>query len=313
MPTIEDRFEPHTAGASGFASYGAGQVAYVTNGFRDNGVLGFVKPKPSDRVFESLSIVLSAFCEATVQIPPFIARGNGGSGLIVLVPKQPATAAQLGYIAAHINSALKWRFSWSRQATVERIRRLEIPELNKQAVSFGVKQLLPQALVSVPPKWKPNFKTFSLDSLFELSAGDYHNGSDLPSGNVPLVSCGDADNGITRFVSVPSEHVYNRKLTISFNGMNTLTTKYHPYDFATKDDVAICSPREPRRLSTLIFVQLMMAREKWRYSYYRKCFMEKLKRQSVALPASGGDVDEDTIEAIMESTTYWAALKPRLI
>jgi hypothetical protein len=102
-------------------------------------------------------------------------------------------------------------------------------------------------------------------------------------------------------------------MALSFNGMNTLTTKYHPYDFATKDDVAICSPREPRRLSTLMFVQLMMAREKWRYSYYRKCFMEKLKRQSVALPASGTDVDENTIETIMESTTYWAALKPRLI
>jgi type I restriction enzyme M protein len=94
--------------------------------------------------------------------------------------------------------------------------------------------------------------------------------------------------------------------------MNTLTTKYHPYDFATKDDVAVCFPRKPWRLSTIVFVQLMMAREKWRYSYYRKCFMGKLRRQSVVLPAKGVNVDEDTIETIMESTTYWAALKPRL-
>jgi hypothetical protein len=57
---------------------------------------------------------------------------------------------------------------------------------------------------------------------------------------------------------------YNRKLTIAFNGMNTLTTKYHPYDFATKDDVAVWVPRKPWRLSTIVFVQLMMAREKWR-------------------------------------------------
>ena len=311
--TIEDRFEPHTAGASGFANYGAGQVAYVTNGFRNNGVLGFVKPKPQDQVFESLAIVLSAFCEATVQIPPFIARGNGGSGLIVLVPKQPTPAAQLGFIAAYINTALKWRFSWSRQATVERIRRLEIPELNQQAVSFDVRQLMPLSTPVVAPSWKLNFKAFALDDLFELSAGDYHDGSGLPPGNVPLVSCGDADNGITRFVSVPTERIYNHKLTISFNGMNTLTTKYHPYDFATKDDVAVCSPRKPWLISTLVFIQSMMAREQWRYSYYRKCFMEKLKRQSVMLPAKGVKVDEGTIETVMASTTYWNALKPRLV
>lgn len=312
MPTIEGLFDPHTARAAAFAAYPAGNVAYVSNGFRDNGVLGFVKPKSTDRVFESLGIILSAFCEATVQIPPFIARGNGGSGLIVLIPKEPMTAAQLGYMAAHINTALKWRFSWSRQATVDRIRRLEIPEVGKTKISFPVRDFLPVATKPTTPTWKPNFEAFPLDVLFELLPGDYHNASDLPDGDVPLVSCGDADNGVSGFVSVPPEHVYNRRLTIAFNGMNTLTTKYHPYDFATKDDVAICFPRKPLRVSTLVFVQMMMAREKWRYSYYRKCFMDKLKRQSVMLPAKDSEVDETTIETILESRTYWAALKPRL-
>jgi hypothetical protein len=312
MKTIEELFDPHTATASGFANYGAGDIAYVTNGFGNNGVLGFVKPKPKDHVFDSLAIVLSAFCEATVQILPFIARGNGGSGLIVLTPKQPVTAAQLGFIAAYINTALKWRFSWSRQATVERIRRLEIPELTEQSIPFDIKELLPKATVKATPNWKMNFRPFALNDLFELSAGDYHDGGGLPPGDIPLISCGEADNGITRFVSVPQEHIYNRKLTISFNGMNTLATKYHPYDFATKDDVAICNPRKPRQTSTLVFIQLMMAREQWRYSYYRKCFMEKLKQQSVMLPAKGGDIDENTIETIMASTSYWDALKARL-
>src|ERR1043166_5302987 len=309
MPTIEEIFDPHSARASGFANYAPGEVAYVTNGFRDNGVLGFVKAKADDRVFDFTGIVLSAFCEATVQIPPFIARGNGGSGLIVLEPKQPMTAAQLGYIAASINTSLKWRFNWYRQATVERIRRLQIPNPGNPPVSFEVKELLLPAATPNKPVWQPKFSAFPLDDLFDLKAGDYHNASDLPPGDVPLISCGDTDDGITAFVSVPKECIYDHKLTIAFNGMNTLTTKYHPYDFATKDDVAICIPKKPWRVATLVFVQLMMAREKWRYSYYRKCFMDKLRRQSVMLPAKSSDVDEDTIETVMESTTYWASLK----
>jgi len=38
MPTIEQLFAPHTARASAFADYVSGDVAYVTNGLRDNGV-----------------------------------------------------------------------------------------------------------------------------------------------------------------------------------------------------------------------------------------------------------------------------------
>jgi hypothetical protein len=91
MPSIDDLFIPHTAKSVGFERYAPGDVVYVTNGFRDNGVLGFVKPKAGDRVFKFRGLAVSAFCEATVQIPPFIARGNGGSGLLVLEPKQTLT------------------------------------------------------------------------------------------------------------------------------------------------------------------------------------------------------------------------------
>jgi len=313
MPTIDDLFNPQTAKASGFAQHEPGLVAYVTNGFRDNGVLGFVKPKAGDRIFDRLSVVLSAFCEATVQIPPFVARGNGGSGLIVLEPKTALTAAQLGYIAAYINTTLKWRFSWSRQASVERVRRLEVPKVeDNPPVSFAVRDFLPPMTAQNPPAWTPNFEAFLLDDLFSLSPGDYHNASDLAAGDIPLISCGDCDNGIAAFVTVPADKVYQHKLTIAFNGMNTLTTKFHPYAFAAKDDVAICTARKPLRVSTLVFVQLMMNRERWRYSYYRKCFMDKLKRQSVQLPAKAGVIDEDLVETLLGATTYWTALKPRL-
>ena len=147
MPRIEEVFIPHTAKSSGFSSYQYGQVSFVTNGFRFNGVLGFVKPRPKDRVFDFLGIVLSAFCEATVQIPPFIGRGNGGSGLIVLEPKSRMGADELGYIAAYINETLRWRFSWYRQASVDRIRGLEIPNPTAMHVDYNV--------VTCPPKTVP--------------------------------------------------------------------------------------------------------------------------------------------------------------
>lgn len=144
MLRIDEVFTPHTARSVGLERYASGNVAYITNGLRDNGIVGFVKPKPRDKVFNRVGIVLSAFCEATVQIPPFIARGNGGSGLMVLEPKEPLTADQLGFVAAYINTFVSWRFSWYRQASVERIRRIKIPDPQSCSGEFSVAKLLPE-------------------------------------------------------------------------------------------------------------------------------------------------------------------------
>lgn len=312
MPRIDEVFELHTADGTGFLHYSPGDTAYVTNGLRDNGVVGFVRPKPKDTVYTFVGIAVSAFCEATVQIPPFIARGNGGSGLAVLEPIRPMNANQLAYVAAYINTQLRWRFSWSRVATVDRLKSLEIPAIGSSPIRYEVKGLIPPRTEHPKLSWKANFREFRLDDIFVLQPGNYHNASELPEGDIPLISCGDSDNGIMGFVSVPEEHIFSARLTIAFNGMNTLTTKFHPYPFAAKDDVAVCFPRRDSiRASTLFFIQLMMAREKWRYNYYRKCFMEKLKLQSVALPAKKGQIDEDTIEAVVKSSPYWGYLEKR--
>jgi len=150
--------------------------------------------------------------------------------------------------------------------------------------------------------------SFRLDGLYDLVAGDYHSAAEVPSGDIPLVSCGDADNGITGFVDPPKDKIYRGRLTIAFNGMNTLTTKYHPYSFAAKDDVAVCIPKSSMRLTTQVFIQAMINRERWRYSYYRKCFIEKLKRFTIMLPAKGGVVDEGSIAELVSAIPYWDAL-----
>ena len=183
MPTIDDLFEAHTARSTGYDSYQAGDTAFVTNGLTNSGVLGFVTPKSGDKVFRFAGISLSAFLEATVHVPPFIGRGNGGSGLIILEPKQPISVSRLGGIAAYINSALRWRFSWYRQATVSRVKSLMIPPLNECSDgSFRVSPLLPACTAEGSIQSCLNYAPFQIDSLFELRPGDYHSLSDLPGG-----------------------------------------------------------------------------------------------------------------------------------
>lgn len=306
MPTIEDLFVIHTARSKGFESYALGDVAFVTNGFNWNGVLGYISPQPDDRVFDFVGLAVSAFCEVTVQAPPFIARGNGGSGLAVLEPREHLTLDQLGFLAGSMNATTRWRFSWYRQASAQRIRRLEIIEPTRKPGPYDINALVPACTEAPARRFKlGRTEGVPLSAIYDLQAGEYHNASALPPGTTPLISCGDADNGVTGFVEVPSEHLHERRLTIAFNGMNTLTAKYHPYAFAAKDDVAVCIPKHPLRLTSELFIQAMVNRERWRYSYYRKCFIEKLRRFEIAVPIRRGQLNEDVMHAAVEASPLW--------
>jgi hypothetical protein len=105
------------------------------------------------------------------------------------------TTAQLSYIAAYINRALRWRFSWYWQTTADRIKRLMIPDAPDD-VDFDVKRVLPEPQVQRPLRVRLNLKEVTLGSIYDLKPGDYHTASELDPGDVPLVSCGEIDNGI---------------------------------------------------------------------------------------------------------------------
>lgn len=310
MKAIEDLFVPHRARSGLFSDYGPGAVAYVGNGLGDNGVAGYVTPLAHDKVFRFRALVISAFCEASVQVPPFVACGRAGNGLVVLEPRLAMEARQLAYIAAYVNRSVRWRFNWYRQVTLDRLRRLLVPENVPEDVSFHVGSWLPPLKELIPVKWRPRLHSFPLDDILDLAPGNYHSLSALKSGSVPIVSCGDQNNGIAGYFDV-DDHIFDHRLTIALNG-SPLATKFHPYRFAAKDDVALCLPKQPLRLTTLLFLEVMLNLERWRYSYYRKCYLDKLRRFRIPLPVNGSGIDEDTIQKVVEASPYWPFLNARL-
>jgi type I restriction enzyme M protein len=135
-----------------------------------------------------------------------------------------------------------------------------------------------------------NRQEFLIGALFELQPGEFHATNELDRGAVPLISCGEENNGLIGYYDIPSEKTHVKALTVSFNGF-PLTTNYHPYRFGAKDDVAVLVPRKPLSDGVLIYIAAMLNGMKWRYSYGRKCYREKLKNVSVELPVLRGRLD----------------------
>lgn len=138
-----------------------------------------------------------------------------------------------------------------------------------------------------------------LSSLFSIHSGDFHSTAELGDGDIPLISCGDADNGLVGYFDVPVEKQYHNSLTVAYNGSWPLLAKFHPYVFGAKDDVAVLTPLSPMRSSTLFYMAALLNDMTWRYSYGRKCFRAKLRAVSIPIPVDKHNkIDEDAISHI---------------
>lgn len=157
----------------------------------------------------------------------------------------------------------------------------------------------------------PTFADVGVAELFDLTAGTFHGLTELDAGSTPVVSCTIMDNGINGVFDVGEDYVYRDALTIAYNG-TPLTTRIHPYAFATKDDVAVAIPREPFSPEALVFIQAALNAECWRFSYYRKCFHPKLGRFKVRLPVQkDGKPDVDFMTKMVRANAYWWFMAPR--
>jgi type I restriction enzyme M protein len=110
--------------SAGEKHYGEGSLPYVSSGGRTNSIVRLVECE-GDEVFADGGITVTAFGNAALQPWPFLARGNGGSSVRVLLPRYRVGWRDLLWFAAQIN-AQQWRFFYARMAIKSRLERLVV-------------------------------------------------------------------------------------------------------------------------------------------------------------------------------------------
>ncbi len=139
-----------------------------------------------------------------------------------------------------------------------------------------------------------------IDDLFIVRSGDFHATKELDPGTVPLISCGDTENGLVGHFDIPKEKRYRHCITVAYNGQ-PLLAKFHPYEFGAKDDIAVLKPRHTMLDTTLLYIAVQLNAAKWRYSYGRKCFRKKLLEVPIQIPVkkwstnNKSEIDQENI------------------
>ncbi len=117
---LADFFTIGNGKSAGEKNFPEGSIPYISSGDQFNSIVRLVESVGEGQVFEQGAITITAFGQARVQPWGFLARGNGGSSVRVLLPKYNMTVRELVWFTAQINMQ-RWRFFYARQAIKGRL------------------------------------------------------------------------------------------------------------------------------------------------------------------------------------------------
>ncbi|WP_341792826.1 MULTISPECIES: restriction endonuclease subunit S [unclassified Rickettsia] len=312
MLNIDNLFHIENAKSKGFEHYEEGNIPFITNGDYENSIVGFVTPLEKDKIFDRACICISSFCEATIQKPPFLPRGNGGSGLVVLVPKIPMKEEEIYFYASQINM-IKWKFSFSRMLIGRRIQNLKFVKYEplKFKIKDTLKNLVPEVKLKDKIQENKNIQLIKVHMLCYVEKK-----TSLPQnilnlqGNVPYVTTTSLNNGVSQFTD-EEPNFKSKCLSIAMNG-SVGEVFFQIDDFITSGDNAVLTLKDEYNPYLLLYIAVLLKNHQWRYNYSRKLSLNKLKNLELAIPIKNEKIDLNYIKSIVINSYGFDLLKQYL-
>lgn len=119
--------------------YDIGNIPFITSSEINNGVVKYVEPFITDKIFQKFTICISGLGFATLQIKDYLPKGNGGDAATILIPKIEMSINELLFYTAQFNSCHKWRFSFGRKCGKKRIEKLSFEKIYNKDKKYNIK------------------------------------------------------------------------------------------------------------------------------------------------------------------------------
>jgi hypothetical protein len=275
-----------------------GNTILISSSGRDNGCIGFFDIEP---FYKKPFITIprtGSVGEAFVQTYECCVNDN----VIVLVPKKKIEIENLFQIAYQIRLN-KWRYTfYGRTVTPEKIKKQVITLEN---IDTDYKKLLENILPKEKSKININenskFKVFKVIDLCSVEKKNSLPKNLMNSdGKTPYVTTTSFDNGVSEFVD--EKPIFKGKcLSVSLNG-SVGEVFFQIEDFITSGDNAILRLKTKYNPYLLIYIGVLIRNNQWRYNYYRKMSINKLKNLELPMPMKDKDIDIDYIKKIIQNS-----------
>ncbi len=284
-------------------------IPFVSRTAKNNGISAYVAPvagvalNPSHTLSVAMSgSVLSTFYQGRAYYT--------GYHVACLAPKISLTTQQMLYYALCL-SKNAYRYSYGRQAN-KTLKSILIPDV-ESIPTWVVETNIPK--ISKKPIHRKSFdldvtqwKEFEVENLFDVKGTKSHTKEHMRlygKGIYPYVTTSSVDNGIEGFYSHFTEH--GNVLTIDSATVGSCF--YQDVHFTASDHVEKLVPKFAMNKHIALFLQTIVAYEKFRYGYGRKFAQKRIKNTAIKLPVDNdGNPDWQFMEDYMKSLPYSASL-----
>lgn len=198
----------------------------------------------------------------------------------------------------------KYRFSYGRKWNTERMKNsiIKLPINNKWEIDLMfmedyVKNLDKENLIFKNYKVRLNNKKENIDYI-KWSYFEYSELFDLekwkwPSSNfaennpwkTPFISATRENNWVSYLVDYQAKHKWNI-ITVPSNWNSVWEAYYQEKEFCSTWDVNILIPKFKLNKYIWIFISTMIRKDKYRYNYWRKWWLDKMKTSKIKLPVN---------------------------
>nr|WP_318718477.1 restriction endonuclease subunit S [uncultured Treponema sp.] len=186
--------------------------------------------------------------------------------------------------------------SFIRELEEERIR-----ELNAYLLATGLKDY---ALSAKEEKALESFKTlqwreFNLENLYGKSTrGKRLKGEDRIKGELPFVTAGEAETGISAYISNDVEIFSKNTTTIDMFG----SAKYRNYNYGADDHVAVVHTEElPKHASIFVTSAIHKSSHTGKFDYSNNFYASDADELNIQLPTKNNKPDYATMETFIKA------------
>lgn len=283
-------------------------ISFISRTSANNGISDMIDEIESIKPFEAGLITVSlggSVLEAFVQPNKFYT----GYHVAVLKPKMDMSLNMKLAYAMFIQKN-KYRYSYGRQAN-KTLQSIMLPHPDDLPLFVGKDVLINDNKLKSPilsnnckledRRWK----YFSFDELFEIKRGSENKIPDN-SGSVPFVSATEKNNGILDYIDAETLEAPNQ-ITVSNDG-SIGETFFQEEEFIASIAVTILSNPHLNKYNAM-FINTLIRKEKYRFSYGRKWGLEKMKKSIIKLPVDDeGNPDWQFMEDYIKSLPFSSSI-----
>lgn len=229
---------------------------------------------------------------------------------LVLIPVKKLINEELFQVAFQIRLN-KWKYRYGRQITPERLATQKI-DLIDSKLNYGKlsKKLLPEKVSKIKLIANINIKLKRVDEICDILKKNALPQNTMDPDGTPYVTTTSKDNGVSNWVN-EEPNAKGKCLTVALNG-SVGEVFFQFDDFITSGDNAILTLKEKYNPYLLFYIGAMIKKHQWRYNYYRKLNLSKLKKMPIPIPFKDRLMDIDYIEKIVKNSYGFKELRKYL-